>query len=261
MDYGITDKVVVVTGGGTGIGHAIAKTFHDEGAAVIINGRDKERIEAAAASIGKNAHGVVADLRTPEGAKALADYAAGVGPVAFLVNNIGIFDVNDFFEVSDERWHEYFEHNLMTAVRITRTIMKDMLARNEGSIAFISSEAAIRSIGNMVPYSVTKTAMLGLSRSLAELTRGTAVRVNSYMPGTTATESVETYFADLAREKGKTVDETLRDFYKEVQPSNLTQKLIDPMLHGRGVVQLMTNPAMNGVTHRADGGTIRSIFG
>ena len=130
-----------------------------------------------------------------------------------------------------------------------------------GSIVFISSEAAIRSIGNMVPYSVTKTAILGLGRSLAELTRGTAVRVNSYMPGTTATESVETYFADLARQQGKTVEETLRDFYKDVQPSNLVQKLIDPMLHGRGVIQLATNPAMNGVTHRADGGTIRSIFG
>jgi hypothetical protein len=81
------------------------------------------------------------------------------------------------------------------------------------------------------------------------------------MPGTTATESVKTYFADLARQQGKSVAETLRDFYREVQPSNLTQKLIDPMLHGRGVVQLATNPAMNGVTHRADGGTIRSIFG
>jgi NAD(P)-dependent dehydrogenase (short-subunit alcohol dehydrogenase family) len=261
MNFGISGKIAVVTGGGTGIGHAIARTFHDEGATVVINGRNEERIAAAAASIGERAHGVVADLRTPEGAKALADYAVGVGPVSFLVNNIGIFDVNDFFEVSDDRWLEYFEHNLMTAVRITRIVMKDMLSRNEGSIVFISSEAAIRSIGNMVPYSVTKTAMLGLSRSLAELTRGTAVRVNAYMPGTTATESVETYFADLARGQGKTVEQALRDFYKDVQPSNLTQKLIDPMLHGRGVVQLMTNPAMNGVTHRADGGTIRSIFG
>lgn len=81
------------------------------------------------------------------------------------------------------------------------------------------------------------------------------------MPGTTATESVETYFADLAAQQGKTVEETLRDFYKVVQPSNLTQKLIDPAMHGRGVVQLATNSAMNGVTHRADGGTIRSIFG
>ena len=261
MDFGIKGKIAIVTGGGTGIGHAIARTFHEEGAVVVINGRNRERIEAAAREIGPNAHGVVADLMKPEGAAALAEYASRLGPVSFLVNNIGVFEVCDFFEVSDERWHEYFEHNLMTAIRITRIIMKDMLARDEGSICFISSEAAIRSIGNMVPYSVTKTATLGLSRSLAELTRGTNVRVTSYMPGTTATDSVKKYFSDLAKQQGKTVEETLRDFYREVQPSNLTQKLIDPAYHGRGVVQLMTNPAMNGVTHRADGGTIRSIFG
>jgi len=81
------------------------------------------------------------------------------------------------------------------------------------------------------------------------------------MPCTTATELVATYFEDLAREQGRTAEEALARFYKEVQPSNLTQKLIDPAMHGRGVVTLATNTAMNGVTHRADGGTIRSIFG
>ncbi len=234
MDFGINGKTAIVTGGATGIGYAIAKTFHDEGAVVVINGRDQAKLDKACASIGPRAHGVVADLLMPEGATTLADFAGKLGPVSFLVNNIGVFDVNDFFEVSDERWLEYFEHNLMTA---------------------------IRSIGNMIPYSTTKTAMLGLSRSLAELTRGTNVRVNSYMPGSTATESVETYFADLAAQQGKTVEQALADFYRDVQPSNLTQKLIDPAMHGRGVVQLMTNNAMNGVCHRADGGTIRSIFG
>jgi len=260
MDFGLTDKIVVVTGGGTGIGFAIAKAFHDEGAVVVINGRDKGRLEAACVRIGPRAHGVVADLLTVEGADALTDYSEGLGPVEYLVNNIGVFEVCDFFEVSDERWIDYFQHNLMTAIRITRRLMRRMLDRNSGSIVFISSEAAVRSIGNMVPYSTTKTAMLGLSRSLAELTRGTNVRVTSYMPGTTATESVRGYFEGLARDQGKTVDEALRDFYRDVQPGNLVRKLIDPALHGRGVVQLATNAAMNGVTHRADGGTIRSIL-
>lgn len=260
MDFGLENKVVVVTGGGTGIGFGIAKAFHDEGAIVVINGRDKGRLETACAKIGPRVHGVVADLLTAEGAETLAAFAEDLGPVAHLVNNIGVFDVNDFFEVSDDRWIEYFEHNLMTAIRITRILLRRMLDRNSGSVVFISSEAAIRSIGNMVPYSTTKTAMLGLSRALAELTRGTDVRVTSYMPGTTATESVQGYFEGLAREQGKTVPEALRDFYRDVQPGNLTQRLIDPALHGRGVVQLATNAAMNGVTHRADGGTIRSIF-
>lgn len=261
MDLGIKGKVVIVTGGATGIGHAIAKTFHEEGATVIINGRTKSKLDDACKRIGPNAHGVVADLLLPEGATHLAEAAGRFGPVSFLVNNIGVFDVNDFFDVSDERWIEYFQHNLMTAVRMSRIVLKDMLARNDGAICFISSEAAIRSIGNMVPYSVTKTAMLGLSRSLAELTRGTNVRVTSYMPGTTATESVQGYFEGLAKEQGRSVADCLNDFYKTVQPSNLTQRLIDPAMHGRGVVQLMTNTAMNGVCHRADGGTIRSIFG
>lgn len=260
MDFGLENKVVVVTGGGTGIGFGIAKAFHDEGAIVVINGRDKGRLETACAKIGPRAHGVVADLLTAEGAETLAAFAEDLDPVAHLVNNIGVFDVNDFFEVSDDRWIEYFEHNLMTGIRITRILLRRMLDRNSGSVVFISSEAAIRSIGNMVPYSTTKTAMLGLSRALAELTRGTDVRVTSYMPGTTATESVQGYFEGLAREQGKTVPEALRDFYRDVQPGNLTQRLIDPALHGRGVVQLATNAAMNGVTHRADGGTIRSIF-
>jgi NAD(P)-dependent dehydrogenase (short-subunit alcohol dehydrogenase family) len=260
MKFDIEGKVAIVTGGSSGIGLAIAKAFHEEGALVVINGRDGAKLEAACREIGGNAKGVVADLSTLEGAKTLYDFATGYGPVEFLVNNVGRFDVEDFFEVSDERWHEYFDVNVMTGVRITRLAFKDMLARNSGSVVFISSEAGIRSIPFMTHYSVTKTAQLGLSRALAEHTRGTKVTVNTYVPGPTATDSVRDYFKSIANERGIAFDEVVQGFFRNDQPGSLIQKLIDPALHGRAVVQLATNGAMNGSTQRGEGGAVHSIL-
>ncbi len=260
MDFDIKDKVAIVTGGSSGIGLAIARAFAGEGAQVVINGRDKGKLEAACAEIGHGAQGIVADLTTPEGTAALYDLAASIGPVEFLINNIGRFDVEDFFEISDERWHEYFEANVMTGVRITRPVLKDMLKRNSGGVVFISSEGAIRSIPHMSHYSMTKTAQLGLSRALAELTRGTRVRVNAYIPGPTATDSVKAYFEGMAKDRGVSFDEIMKGFFKDDQPGSLTQRLIDPALHGRAVVQLATNWAMNGTAQRCDGGAVHSIL-
>ncbi len=260
MNFGLEGRVVVVTGGSSGIGMATAKSFHEEGAIVVINGRDQEKLVSAVKEIGKNAKGIVADLSTKEGAQALFSYAEGFGPVAILVNNIGRFDVEDFQDISDDRWHEYFDTNVMTGVRITRPVIDTMLKRNSGSIIFIASEAAVRSIPFMVHYSVTKTAQLGLSRALAEMTRGTDVRVNTYMPGPTATESVRNYFDGIAADRGIEFDEVVKGFFENDQPGSLIQRLIDPEMHGRAIVQLATNTAMNGTTQRADGGAIHSIL-
>ncbi|MWB78333.1 SDR family NAD(P)-dependent oxidoreductase [Pseudooceanicola sp. 216_PA32_1] len=260
MDFGLDGKVVVVTGGSSGIGFATAKSFHDEGAIVVINGRDEAKLAAATAEIGPRAKGVVADLTTAEGTQALHAFAEGFGPVAVLVNNIGRFDVEEFQSISDERWHEYFDINVMTGIRITRPVLKSMLERDAGSVIFIASEAAIRSIPFMVHYSVTKTAQLGLSRALAEMTRGTNVRVNTYLPGPTATQSVRDYFEEIATERGVSFDEVMKGFFENDQPGSLIQRLIDPEMHGRAIVQLATNTAMNGTTQRADGGAIHSIL-
>jgi NAD(P)-dependent dehydrogenase (short-subunit alcohol dehydrogenase family) len=260
MDFGVEDKVAVVTGGSSGIGLAIAKAFAGEGAKVVINGRDRAKLDAACAEIGHGGRGIVADLTTAEGAAALHDFAKSFGPIEFLINNIGRFDVEDFFEISDERWQEYFEANVMTGVRITRAALKEMLARNSGSVVFISSEGAIRSIPHMSHYSTTKTAQLGLSRALAELTRGSRVRVNAYIPGPTATESVKAYFEAMAKDRGIGFDDVMKGFFKDDQPGSLIQRLIDPAMHGRAVVQLATNWAMNGAAQRCDGGAVQSIL-
>lgn len=260
MDFGLNKKVVIVTGGSSGIGMATAKSFHAEGAIVVINGRNEAKLTAATKEIGENAKGIVADLTTQEGTDKLFSFAEGFGPVSVLVNNIGMFDVQDFQEISDDRWHEYFDTNVMTGVRISRPVIKAMLERDAGSIIFIASEAAVRSIPFMVHYSVTKTAQLGLSRALAEMTRGTNVRVNTYLPGPTATESVRTYFEGIAKERGIGFDEVVKGFFEDDQPGSLIQRLIDPEMHGRAIVQLATNTAMNGTTQRADGGAIHSIL-
>lgn len=260
MDFGVAGQVVVVTGGSSGIGLATARVFHEEGAIVVINGRDKDRLDAAVGAIGSNAHGVVADLTTPEGAQKLHAFASGIGPIAILVNNVGRFDVEEFGSITDARWHEYFEANVMTGIRTARLALPEMLARNAGSIVFIASEAAVRSIPFMVHYSVTKTAQLGLARALAEMTRGTQVRVNAYLPGPTATDSIKAYFQEIADGRGVNLEEVLKGFFENDQPGSLIQRLIDPEMHGRAILQLATNWAMNGTAQRADGGAIHSIL-
>lgn len=260
MDLGVKGTLAVVTGGSSGIGLAIAQAFHEEGATVVINGRDPAKLDLACQTIGARAHGVVADLTTPEGTAALYAAARALGPVEYLINNIGRFDVEEFQSITDERWHEYFEANVMTGIRITRPVIADMLERNSGSIVFIASEAAVRSIPFMVHYSVTKTAQLGLSRALAEMTRGTNVRVNAYLPGPTATPSVSEYFRGIANERQSTVDAVTKEFFIKDQPGSLIQRLIDPALHGRAVLQMATNWAMNGTAQRCDGGAFHSIL-
>ncbi len=260
MDYGLTNKVIIVTGGATGIGKAIAQAFHDEGAIVVTNGRDGARLQQALCDIGPRAYGIRADLTKLEDNETLYEYARSFGPIEGLVNNIGIFESKDFFEFDDARWFEYFDSNIMTGVRMCRHVLKDMLARNSGSILFISSDAAIKAIPWMVPYSMTKAAQLGLARALAEITKGTQVRVNTLMPGPTATESVRTYFGQIAEQKGVSYDDVLTNYFKENEPSSLIQTLIDPAYHGRAAVALMTNPAINGSVLRCEGGIIRSSF-
>ena len=112
----------------------------------------------------------------------------------------------------------------MSGVRLSRAYLPGMLKRNWGRIVFISSESALNIPAEMIHYGTTKTAQLAISRGLAEMTRGTAVTVNSVLPGPTMSEGVETFVKDLAKQNGQSVEEAASKFVKQLRPTSLLQR-------------------------------------
>lgn len=262
MDLGLKDKLVLVTGSGSGIGKATAKTYLQEGARLIVHGLTKEEVTACINDLSPlgDVKGIAADLAKTEDASVLADFAKAQGDVDILVNNVGIFSVQPFEELTDDDWLHYFNINVLSAVRMSRIFLPAMLKRGSGSIINMASEAAVKPLPQMVHYSVTKTAMLGLTRGMAELTKGTKVRVNSILPGPTWTEGVEAYFDGLADQKGEPLDTIVDNYFKSDEPTSLIQRFVQPDEVARMIVTISASTASNGAAHRIEGGIVRNIL-
>jgi NAD(P)-dependent dehydrogenase (short-subunit alcohol dehydrogenase family) len=263
MNIDLTGKTALVTGSTLGIGQAIARGFAAAGAAVVINGRSQPKIDAAIAAItkavpGAKVKGVAADVSSAEGCKTLVD---AVPNVDILVNNTGIFEPKGFFDIPDADWSRFFEVNVMSGVRLSRAYMQGMLKRNWGRIVFISSESGLNIPTEMIHYGMTKTAQLAISRGLAELTRGTAVTVNSVLPGPTMSEGVETFIKDLARQNGQSVDDAAANFVKQNRPTSLIQRLASVEEIANMVVYVSSKEASatNGAALRVEGGIVQTI--
>ena len=262
MDLGLKDKLVLVTGSGSGIGKATARVYLEEGARLIIHGLTEAEVTACEddlSSLG-SVEGMAADLTKLADAKALADFALARGSVDVLVNNVGIFSVKPFEDLSDDDWMHYFNINVMSAVRMSRIFLPAMLKRGEGSIVNMASEAAVKPLPQMVHYSVTKTAMLGLTRGMAELTKGTKVRVNSILPGPTWTEGVEAYFDGLSDQKGEQLGTIIDNYFKSDEPTSLIQRFVQPDEVARMIVTISASTASNGAAHKIEGGIVRNIL-
>ncbi len=151
-------------------------------------GRDRDRVERAREDAGA-ALGVVCDLERPEGGEALIEQTAALGPVDCLVNNVGEAYQAAFHELSDAQWDAMWQLNVMSYVRAIRAALPQMRRRGEGVIVNVSSTAAKRPSTSMPNYSVTKAAVLALSRLVADLYARDGVRCNAVAPGPTATEA------------------------------------------------------------------------
>ncbi|RZO41135.1 MAG: SDR family oxidoreductase [Rhodobacteraceae bacterium] len=262
MDLGLKDKLVLVTGSGSGIGKATARVYLKEGARLIVHGLTQAEVSACINDLSPlgSVEGVAADLTNAGDAKALADFAQAQGEVDVLVNNVGIFSVKPFKDLTDDDWMHYFNVNVMSAVRMSRIFLPAMLKRGEGSIINMASEAAVKPLPQMVHYSVTKTAILGLTRGIAELTKGTKVRVNSILPGPTWTEGVETYFDGLADQKGEPLDTIVDNYFKSDEPTSLIQRFVQPDEVAQMIVTISASTASNGAAHKIEGGIVRNIL-
>ncbi|MDB4904134.1 MAG: fabG 3 [Mucilaginibacter sp.] len=264
MDLKIKNKLALVTGSTAGIGFAIAKSLANEGAAVIVNGRTAERVNQAVEKIknetgNTNIKGIAADFADK---RQIEQLISQLPEVDILINNVGIFEPKPFKDITDEDWIKFFEVNVLSGIRLSRVYFDSMIKKNWGRIIFISSESAIQIPEEMIHYGMTKTAQVSVSRGLAELTKGTGVTVNTVLPGPTLSEGVGGFLKDLAKVKGKTVEEIEKDFFRNTRATSILQRFIEPDEIASLVTFLSSDLsiATNGALLRADGGVVKSAF-
>lgn len=263
MNISFAGRIALVTGSTSGIGLAIARGLAAAGAETIVNGRAKDKVDRVVADLQRalpeaKLRGVAADVSDAEGCDALI---RAVPHVDILVNNAGIFEPKDFFVIPDSDWTRMMEINLMSGVRLSRAYMPFMLKRDWGRVIFISSESGVQIPPEMIHYGVTKTAQLGLSRGLAELTAGTGVTVNAVLPGPTRSEGVETFLQQMAAQEGADVETMARNFVKQHRPTSLLQRFatIEEVANMVIYVASVQASATNGAALRVDGGVVRAI--
>jgi NAD(P)-dependent dehydrogenase (short-subunit alcohol dehydrogenase family) len=263
MDLQLEGKTALVSGSTLGIGFATASALAREGATVIVSGRKQAHVDDAIERITKenpraNLRGTAADLSTAEGVESVA---RDVPDVDILVNSLGGYEAKAFFDLSDADWQSMWDRNVMSGVRLSRHYLRGMLARNWGRVIFISSEAALNPVSSSLHYGVTKTALLGLSRALADLTVGTSVTVNAILPGPTRTEATVEWMTSVAKEKGISVADAERQYFESERPESLIRRFAQPAEVASFVAYVASPRAavINGAPLRVEGGIVHSI--
>jgi NAD(P)-dependent dehydrogenase (short-subunit alcohol dehydrogenase family) len=189
MDLGLRDRVCLVTGSTSGIGLETARLLAAEGARVVVTGRSGDRAEQARAQSGA-ALGLAADLSDANAAEQLlSDAAEQLGPIECLVNNVGEAYQAAFDELTDEQWDSMWQLNVMSYIRCIRAVLPAMRKAGRGVIVNVSSTPGKRPSTGMPNYSVTKAAVLSLSRLVADLYARDGIRCNAVAPGPTATDA------------------------------------------------------------------------
>lgn len=182
--YSLKDKNALVTGASRGIGFAIAKECLRLGARVAITGTRRETLEAARNQLGEGCHAFVSDVTDKAGHGSLIEnIETEIGPLHGLVNNAGRHGKLPSLECSDDEFAAILDTNLQSVFSLTKAVLPGMLERQSGSVINITSMAALFGLPEVSAYSSSKSALLGLTRTLAAEFSGRGVRFNCIAPG------------------------------------------------------------------------------
>ena len=197
----LKDKTVLITGATAGIGEACAKLFAEEGAKVLMTGRDQARGEAVLAAIhkaGGTAEFIAGDVREDGVCDHLvAETKARFGRIDVLVNNAGILYFAASAETTNEQWSDTFAVNVTAVFQLARAALREMIAQGGGSIVNIASESGLNGEPGLSAYCASKGAVIQMTKCMALDHIGDNVRVNSVCPGETHTKMIDDWLGTL----------------------------------------------------------------
>lgn len=265
MDLQLTNKKVLITASTGGIGKQIAKQFADEGATVIINGRNKDVAEKTITEFkqrNKIAYLALGDVATKEGTNDIIKCVADLGGVNILVNNAGIYINHDWFNSTADDWMKLYAVNVISSVNLIQAFVPHMKENKWGRIIQISSGEATQPFAFMPDYAATKTAMNNLTVSLSKALNKTGITVNTVSPGIIATDTLKEFYTDFGKKNnwGNDWKEIEKEILETVLDNNVG-KLGTPE-DVANLVCFVASPLagnINGANLRTDGGSTISV--
>jgi 3-oxoacyl-[acyl-carrier protein] reductase len=261
VDLGLSGKAAIVTASSKGLGFSIVENLVNEGAYVLLNGRDEKSIQNAVSKLGepKNLITFCGDITHKDVCKALVDFAVGeFGGLDILVTNCGGPDSGGFENVNESQWRDAIDRSLMSHVYLIEAAIPHLKNSAAPSILTVTSFTVKKPLQNLILSNSIRAAAVGLTKSLANEYGPLKIRVNSILPGWTITDRVEHLLEDRSK-----VKKTTRELESEIITGSIPlRRMADPNEFGKAAAFLVSPAAsyITGVMLSVDGGITDGLF-